>query len=164
MQMLLIFLHFLSFVSTTNWVPANFLSFLEICWNSPSLIWTVFCCSECKKLNRRMETMTMERNVTSVYEYSNAFPFEKDFDQWHYKRWTEENWVSLSFTQKSEWRLTDGMGVCNKGHIDSTEGKLDPILHIRMCHVVSCQIMSCHVHRCFYMHYLRSANIPLVQS
>ena len=54
-----------------------------------------------------METMTMERNVTSVYEYSNAFPFEKDFDQWHYKRWTEENWVSASLKN-----LNDGWDGC----------------------------------------------------
>ena len=49
----------------------------------------------------------MERNVTSVYEYSNAFPFEKDFDQWHYKRWTEENWVSASLKN-----LNDGWDGC----------------------------------------------------
>ena len=41
--------------------------------------------------------MTMERNVTyDAYEYSTSFPFERSFDQWHYKRWTEENWVSDS--------------------------------------------------------------------
>ena len=46
---------------------------------------------------QRMETMTMERNVTyDAYEYSTSFPFERSFDQWHYKRWTEENWVSDS--------------------------------------------------------------------
>ena len=84
--------------------------------------------------------MTMERNVTSVYEDSNAFPFEKDFDQWHYKRWTEENWVSGSLKN-----LTDGIGVCNKGHIglecSSNKGKLDPILHIMLCRVKSCHVM-----------------------
>ena len=44
--------------------------------------------------------MTMERNVTyDAYEYSTSFPFERSFDQWHYKRWTEENWVSDSKTR-----------------------------------------------------------------
>ena len=42
-----------------------------------------------------MEPMSMERNVTTTYEYLNAFPFEKAFDQWHYKRWTEDNWVRI---------------------------------------------------------------------
>jgi len=45
-----------------------------------------------------METMTIERNVTLAYEYSTSFPFERSFDQWQYKRWTEENWVTLCST------------------------------------------------------------------
>lgn len=47
--------------------------------------------------------MTMERNVTyDAYEYSTSFPFERSFDQWHYKRWTEENWVSDSMKTRFE--------------------------------------------------------------
>ena len=53
-----------------------------------------------------METMAMERNMTSSYEYSSAFPFERDFDQWHYKRWTEDNWVGSNSKQDSDILLT----------------------------------------------------------
>ena len=64
-----------------------------------------------------METMAMERNVTSAYEYSSALPFEKAFDQWHYKRWTEENWVSASLKTESKCcvygRRTNGMDMLN---------------------------------------------------
>ena len=50
----------------------------------------------------------MERNRTSSYEYSSAFPFERDFDQWHYKRWTEDNWVGSNSKQDSDILLTCG--------------------------------------------------------
>ena len=50
--------------------------------------------------------MAMERNMTSSYEYSSAFPFERDFDQWHYKRWTEDNWVGSNSKQDSDILLT----------------------------------------------------------
>ena len=50
----------------------------------------------------------MERNMTSSYEYSSAFPFERDFDQWHYKRWTEDNWVGSNSKQDSDILLTNG--------------------------------------------------------
>ena len=65
------------------------------CWNSARLSSKNCCCAECNRCQRRMEPMSMERNVTTTYEYSNAFPFEKAFDQWHYKRWTEDNWVRI---------------------------------------------------------------------
>ena len=52
--------------------------------------------------------MAMERNMTSSYEYSSAFPFERDFDQWHYKRWTEDNWVGSDSKQDSDILLTNG--------------------------------------------------------
>ena len=89
------------------WIPADHVDGQyirsSVILHKPFQVDLKFFCVQ--RLTGRMETMSMERNVTSDYEYSNAFPFEKDFDQWHYKRWTEENWVRAHFTQKSKRRM-----------------------------------------------------------
>ena len=92
----------------TNISVSRFGCVHNCCWNSARLSSKNCCCAECNRCQRRMEPMSMERNVTTTYEYSNAFPFEKAFDQWHYKRWTEDNWVRILLKKgmclTSSWR------------------------------------------------------------
>ena len=108
---------------------------------------------------QRMETMTMERNVTyDAYEYSTSFPFERSFDQWHYKRWTEENWVSDSKTRFEMPSLLHRKNwiwmLCVLEVYCTNEIKLDPTLHIMLCLDTSCKMQ-------FYMHYVRSVRHTL---